>query len=287
MAKVKRGIEMKNRKLDTALLLAACGFKVYPLTAGTKIPVKGMHGEYDATSNKDTIVNWFNYDSSYNLALNLQASGLAVIDLDSHGNGINGIRNYSKYLMEHGNDYMDSLKTYTELTPHGGVHIFYELNHDLGNKDIQLMPGVELLTGKVVIAPSYISKIDKWYMPQYQGYQTLSRDNVQPLPNWIVELANDRQQRTKTINNIPEDSSLIRGKTWTGKFLDELVQGAGKGDRNIYLTHLMGKFVRTGANSDTIYNLLHYANSNFIPPLPANEVNNIFGSILKRSGDYK
>lgn len=287
MAKVKRGIEMKNRKLDTALLLAACGFKVYPLTAGTKIPVKGMHGEYDATSNKDTIVNWFNYDSSYNLALNLQASGLAVIDLDYHGNGINGVKNYSQYLMDHGNTYMDSLKTYTELTPRGGIHIFYNLNHDLGNKDIQLMPGVELLTGKVVIAPSYISEINKWYMPQYQGYQTLSRENVQPLPNWIFELANDRQQRTKTINNIPEDSSLIRGKTWTGKLLDELVQGAGKGDRNNYLTHLMGKLVRTGANSDTIYNLLHYANSNFIPPLPVNEVNNIFGSILKRSGDSK
>ena len=189
--------------------------------------------------------------------------------------------------MEHGNDYMDSLNTYTELTPHGGVHIFYELNQDLGNKDIQLMPGVELLTGKVVIAPSYISEINKWYMPQYQGYLTLSRDNVRPLPNWIIELANSRQQRTKTINNISDSGSFVRGKTWTGKLLDELVQGAGKGDRNIYLTHLMGKLVRTGANSDTIYNLLDYANSNFTPPLPPNEVNNIFGSILKRSGDSK
>lgn len=277
-----------NKKLDTALILAACGFKVYPLTAGTKIPVKGMHGEHDATSDKATIMNWFEIDSSYNLALNLQASSLAVIDLDYHGNGINGVKNYSQYLMDHGNTYMDSLKTYTELTPRGGIHIFYNLNHDLGNKDIQLMPGVELLTGKVVIAPSYISEINKWYMPQYQGYQTLSRENVQPLPDWIIELAAYRTSPMAAENSATKITrTLPTRKTWTGKLLDELVQGANKGDRNNYLTHLMGKLVRTGANSDTIYNLLDYANSNFTPPLPPNEVNNIFGSILKRSGDSK
>lgn len=272
-----------NKKLDTALILAACGFKVYPLTAGTKIPVKGMHGEHDATSDKATIMNWFEIDSSYNLALNLQASGLAVIDLDYHGNGINGVKNYSQYLMDHGNTYMDSLKTYTELTPRGGIHIFYNLNHDLGNKDIQLMPGVELLTGKVVIAPSYISEINKWYMPQYQGYQTLSRENVQPLPDWIIELAKEAQQQTVKPAAVYENYQPGQ-KRWTGRLLDELVHGAPKGDRNNYLTQLTGKMFRVGADSDSIYNLLSFANSNCEPPLPDHEINSIFGSILKKNG---
>lgn len=277
-----------NNTFNVAQSLAENGIKVYPLSAGSKIPVQGSHGEHDATDNLDTIKKWFNYNPNFNLAINLQASGLAVIDLDYHGNGINGVKNYSQYLMDHGNTYMDSLKTYTELTPRGGIHIFYNLNHDLGNKDIQLMPGVELLMGKVVIAPSYISEINKWYMPQYQGYQTLSRENVQPLPDWIIELAAYRTSPMAAENSATKITrTLPTRKTWTGKLLDELVQGANKGDRNNYLTHLMGKLVRTGANSDTIYNLLDYANSNFASPLPDKEVNNIFGSILKRSGDYK
>lgn len=272
-----------NNTLDTALVLAKCGMKVYPLTAGTKIPVKGMHGEYDATDDPNTIREWFAYNPNLNLAINLQASGLAVIDLDYHGNGINGVKNYSQYLMNHGNTYMDSLKTYTELTPRGGIHIFYNLNHDLGNKDIQLMPGVELLTGKVVIAPSYISEINKWYMPQYQGYQTLSRENVQPLPDWIIELAKEAQQQTVKPAAVYENYQPGQ-KRWTGRLLDGLVHGAPKGDRNNYLTQLTGKMFRVGADSDSIYNLLVFANSNCEPPLPDHEVNSIFGSILKKNG---
>lgn len=271
-----------NNTFNVAQSLAKNGIKVYPLSAGSKIPVQGSHGEHDATDDLDTIKKWFNYNPNFNLAINLQVSGLAVIDLDYHGNGINGAKNYSKYLLKHGNAYMDSLKTYTELTPRGGVHIFYKLNHDLGNKDIQLMPGVELLTGKVVIAPSYISEINKWYIPQYQGYQTLSRENVQPLPDWIIELATEAQKHTT--KPAAQGNYQPGQKRWTGRLLDGLVHGASKGDRNNYLTQLTGKMFRVGADSDSIYNLLVFANSNCEPPLPDHEVNSIFGSILKKNG---
>lgn len=272
-----------NKTLDTALILAECGMKVYPLTAESKIPVQGSHGEHDATSDPNIIREWFLNNPNYNLAINLQASGLAVIDLDYHGNGINGVKNYSQYLMDHGNAYMDSLKTYTELTPRGGVHIFYKLNHDLGNKDIQLMPGVELLTGKVVIAPSFIEKFNKGYIPQYQGYPALTNDNVQSLPEWIVDLVKDAKQRTSNPATVYENYQPGQ-KRWTGRLLDELVHGTGKGERNNYLTQLTGKMFRVGADSKTVYNLLSFANSNCEPPLPDNEINSIFGSILKKNG---
>lgn len=272
-----------NNTFDVAQSLAENGIKVYPLSPGSKIPVTGSHGEHDATDDLDTIKKWFDYNPNFNLAINLQASGLAVIDLDKHNNTTDGVQNYSKYLLNHGNNYMDSLKTYTELTPRGGIHIFYNLNHDLGNKDIQLMPGVELLTGKVVIAPSYISEINKWYMPQYQGYQTLSRENVQPLPDWIIELAKEAQEQTVKPATVYENYQPGQ-KRWTGHLLDDLVQGANEGDRNNYLTKLTGKMFRVGADSKTVYNLLSFANSNCEPPLPDHEVNSIFGSILKKNG---
>lgn len=272
-----------NNTFDVAQSLAKNGVKVYPLSAGSKIPVQGSHGEHDATDDLDTIKKWFDYNPNFNLAINLQVSGLAVIDLDYHGNGINGVKNYSQYLMDHGNAYMDSLKTYTELTPRDGVHIFYKLNHDLGNKDIQLMPGVELLTGKVVVAPSLIENLNKGYIPQYQGYPTLTNDNVQSLPEWIVDLVKDAKQRTSNPATVYENYQPGQ-KRWTGRLLDELVHGTGKGERNNYLTQLTGKMFRVGADSKTVYNLLSFANSNCEPPLPDHEVNSIFGSILKKNG---
>ena len=274
-----------NNTFNVAQSLAKNGIKVYPLSPGSKVPVAGSHGEHDATDDLDTIKKWFDYNPNFNLAINLQASGLAVIDLDKHNNTTDGVQNYSKYLLNHGNNYMDSLKTYTELTPRGGIHIFYNLNHDLGNKDIQLMPGVELLTGKVVIAPSYISEINKWYMPQYQGYPTLNNDNVQSLPEWIVDLVKDAKQRTTNSTTVYENYQPGQ-KRWTGRLLDELVHGAPKGDRNNYLTQLTGKMFHVGADSDSIYNLLAFANSNCEPPLPDNEINSIFGSILKKNGGH-
>ena len=120
-----------NNTFNVAQSLAKNGIKVYPLSPGSKIPVAGSHGEHDATDDLDTIKKWFDYNPNFNLAINLQASGLAVIDLDKHNNTTDGVQNYSKYLLNHGNNYMDSLKTYTELTPRGGVHIFYKLNQIL------------------------------------------------------------------------------------------------------------------------------------------------------------
>lgn len=272
-----------NNTFNVAQSLAKNGIKVYPLSPGSKIPVAGSHGEHDATDDLDTIKKWFNYNPNFNLAINLQASGLAVIDLDKHNNTTDGVQNYSKYLLNHGNAYMDSLKTYTELTPRGGVHIFYKLNHDLGNKDIQLMPGVELLTGKVTIAPSFIDKFNKGYIAQYQGFQSLSYDNVQSLPLWIIDLAKEAQERTAKPATDYENYQPGQ-KRWTGRLLDELVHGTGKGERNNYLTQLTGKMFRVGADSKTVYNLLSFANSNCEPPLPDNEINSIFGSILKKNG---
>lgn len=272
-----------NNTFNVAQSLAENGIKVYPLSPGSKIPVASSHGEHDATNDLDTIKKWFNYNPNFNLAINLQASNLAVVDLDNHENATNGVQNYSKYIRNHGSSYVDSLKTYTEITPRNGLHIFYKLNQDLGNKDIQLMPGVELLTGKTVIAPSFINEFNKGYRAEYQGFQSLSYDKIQPLPEWITDLAKEAQEQTVKPAAVYENYQPGQ-KRWTGRLLDDLAHGAPKGNRNNYLTQLTGKMFHVGADSDSIYNLLAFANSNCEPPLPDHEVNTIFGSILKKNG---
>lgn len=270
-----------NKTLDTALILAECGMKVYPLTAESKIPVQGSHGEHDATDDPNTIREWFTYDPNYNLAINLQASGLAVIDLDNHSNGINGIRTYSEYIRNHGDSYVDTLRTYTEITPRNGFHIFYKLNHDLGNKDIQLMPGVELLTGKTVIAPSFINEFEKGYKAEYQGFQELSYDKIQPLPEWIIELAKDSlKQKPNTVFTISYNSGK---RTKTTLYFEMLVNGLGqKGIRNSNLASLIGGLLYRGVSADAIVELAKLANNNTPEPLSTTELDRTIRSIFQR-----
>lgn len=182
-----------NNTLNIALTLANCSMKVFPLSSGSKVPVQGSHGEYDATNDPNIIKKCFNDNPNYNLAINLQTSSLAVIDLDKHNQGPDGVVNYRNYLLNHGNNQVDSVKTYTEVTPRGGLHIFYKLNHNLGSKDIQLMPGAELLTGKAVVAPSLITKLNKGYHTAWAGFQSLTYDNTQSLPGWVIDLVRKAQ----------------------------------------------------------------------------------------------
>lgn len=270
-----------NNTFDVAQRLAKSGIKVYPLSPGSKVPVQGSHGEHDATSDPNIIREWFLNNPNYNLAINLQASGLAVIDLDRHSKGVNGIRNYGDYLRNHGNSYMNSLRTYTELTPRNGFHIFYKFNHDLGNKDIQLMPGVELLTGKTVIAPSFINEFEKGYKAEYQGFQELSYDKIQPLPEWIIELAKDSlKQKPNTVFTISYDSGK---RTKTTLYFEMLVNGLGqKGIRNSNLASLIGGLLYRGVSADAIVELAKLANNNTPEPLSTTELDRTIRSIFQR-----
>lgn len=267
--------------LDTALILAKCGMKIYPLSAGSKVPVQGSHGEHDATNDLATVREWFNQNSSYNLAINLQASDLAVVDIDNHSSKINGNQNYSSYLRNHGETYIDSLRTYTETTPRNGLHIFYKLNQDLGNKDIQLMPGVELLTGKTVIAPSFINEFNKGYRPKYQGFQSLDYNTVQEIPEWLVELAkNSLKQKSNTVFTISYDSGR---RTKTTLYFEMLVNGLGqKGIRNSNLASLIGGLLYRGVSADAIVELAKLANNNTPEPLSTTELERTIRSIFQR-----
>lgn len=270
-----------NNAFNVAQRLAKSGIKVYPLSPGSKVPVQDSHGEHDATDDPNTIREWFTYDPNYNLAINLQASGLAVVDLDNHSNGVNGIRTYSEYIRNHGDSYVDTLRTYTEITPRNGFHIFYKLNHDLGNKDIQLMPGVELLTGKTVIAPSFINEFEKGYKAEYQGFQELSYDKIQPLPEWIIELAKDSlKQKPNTAFTFSYDSGK---RTKTTLYFEMLVNGLGqKGIRNSNLASLIGGLLYRGVSADAIVELAKLANNNTPEPLSTTELDRTIRSIFQR-----
>lgn len=204
MLKEKKVLNM-NKALDTALILANSGIHVYPLSTGSKVPLQGSHGEHDATTDLDTIREWFT-NNNHNLAINLKASGLAVLDLDKHSTNTDGVTNWSNYLLNNGNNAVDSLKTYSEFTPQLGIHIFYRFDDELPG-DIKLLPGVELLTDKVTIAPSYINESKRGYQPSYEGFPSLEKNKLLDLPKFIIQLASQTQRKEKSNTTI---STLFR-----------------------------------------------------------------------------
>ena len=112
----------------------------------------------------------------------------------------------------------------------------------------------------------------------YQPLKGHKITKLAPVPQWLL----DEIQRVSHPNPVFGGSTVYRGKRWTGKLLDEIVNGASTGNRNDFLTKIAGKMFFTGAEPQTVYNLLFTTNDNYLDtPLAEAEVNKIFKSVLK------
>lgn len=148
--------------------------------------------------------------------------------------------------------------------------MFFKLGGQHPHKRVNWRPGIDILTDFVVIAPSVIDG---------KSYHPLSGATIaqaKPVPDWLT------RDLTKSKLDVARKTAKATHKTWTGRWLDDLVQGTSTGNRNVFLTSLVGKILNTGCQSETAYELLQYANSRLETPLPDKEVNRIFLSILKR-----
>ncbi|WP_420326778.1 bifunctional DNA primase/polymerase [Levilactobacillus brevis] len=251
-----------------ALDLAESGYEIYPLSANTKIPPKGHHGYSEATRDQGTIFAWFKTAPAYNLGLRLDTSHLLVVDVDIHDSAKNGKDSLFE-LQRQGKTLQPD--TYIEKTAGGGLHYFFKYTGDKTRK-IDVWPGIDLFNDFTVIAPSEIN--GKSYSP-LDG-RTLA--DVKQAPNWLVdELAGQKANWTS------EHAYTTRPKKFMGHLLDEMVTGTTQGNRNAWLTKMIGRLFVTGAEPETVYELACSINERFIDqPLETKEVTTIYNSILKR-----
>ncbi|MBU5274532.1 bifunctional DNA primase/polymerase [Levilactobacillus brevis] len=254
--------------LYAALDLVESGYEIYPLSANTKIPPKGHHGYSEATRDQNTIWDWFQNNPDYNLGLALDTSHLLVVDVDIHESAKNGKDSLMK-LQRQGKTLPND--TYIEKTAGGGLHYFFKY---VGAKirKVDVWPGIDLLTDFTVIAPSEINA------KPYEALDGRTLADVKPAPNWLVaELTGQKANWT------PENVYATRTKKYTGKLLDEMVNGTEQGNRNAWLTKMIGRLFATGAEPETVYELSCSINERFIDqPLETKEVTTIYNSILKR-----
>ncbi|WP_245155257.1 bifunctional DNA primase/polymerase [Levilactobacillus yiduensis] len=252
-----------------ALALAKQGFKLFPLIANTKKPPRGMDGYKSATSDLQAVSGWFEVEPATNIGLRLDTSNLLVVDVDRHTSGSDGVASLAE-LKRTG--YELPTDTYIEKTPGSGLHLFLSVagTNEHPQRKVNWRPGVDVLTDFVVIAPSVIG--GRSYQPV--GSQQLTQ--AVAAPDWLLS------DLSKKKVNVSRGNATPTRKTWTGRWLDDLVQGTAAGNRNVFLTSLVGKIFNTGCQSATAYELLQVANDHLDTPLPSSEVNQIFKSVLKR-----
>ncbi|MCL0330850.1 bifunctional DNA primase/polymerase [Apilactobacillus xinyiensis] len=252
-------------KINYITNLAEKEMYLLPVSANNKVPLKRYveHGYKSATANVFKLMNWFkDVDTNNNkgVALRLDTSNIVVVDVDiNHGNGdgkaeLTSLYNQGKILPP---------DTKIERTQNGGLHYFFRTDKKLKNKKIT--DNIELKTDQAIIYPT-------------ANYSLVNGDfkDIKPLPSWIT--ADGRKE--PNYSNVRNYSN--KRNMWVGKALDSIFTATIQGNRDVYLTSLCGKLLRTGAKAETVYNLMFICNENMDIPLPDNQVNKIFKSILKR-----
>jgi hypothetical protein len=137
---------LENQLLEAALDYSEKGWRVFPLTAKSKVPMAGTKGLHEATTDPATIVEWWTKHPNANIGLR-GGGGLCIVDADVK-NGKDGLR--SLEAMEVDTD------TLSVCTPSGGRHFYYRTGENFVNSQ-DALSGVDIRSeGAYVLAPPSI-----------------------------------------------------------------------------------------------------------------------------------
>lgn len=245
--------------LDTALSMAKQGFKVYPTVRGKKIPLKGSHGQLDASNDPSRVFDMFQQEPNADVSLKLE--NIIVLDIDEHEGGANGrisMRNAGIEL---------PTNTRVEITPNNGYHFFFKYSGEHFNQ-VNLLPGVEVKGDQIKIAPS-------------KGYELQSNKPAIDAPEWLLKLIkqNRKPKYQSTESYVPGEVTFI------GKKLNDLLDGAPQGVRNKWLANQIGFYIGQGVQPTKVYKLMWWITQTELigsKPIRKSEFDGVFRSIIRR-----
>lgn len=202
---------MGNRLLRAALKYAELGWHVFPCAG--KIPaIPGAGGFRHATNDTGKINEW--WSGRYrqcNIGVWPRPSGLIVLDIDRKRPDQDGLERLNEL-----ESYLGKLPhTPTQLTPSGGLHMFYRAPGVELDKHPFESPYLELFTDNhVCLAPSRIG--EKKY--EWDSGAHILETSLADLPKEWIDYAHDRTPHCKRHNDgramehtAPIESSLL----WT------------------------------------------------------------------------
>ena len=168
---------------SSAVRYALRGLHVFPLSPGTKIPLRDTHGCLDATTDPDeTRARWRDPPPSANIGVATgRRSGIWVLDVDTHHDGDNSL---AKIEVDHG----PLPLTVEASTPRGGRHLYWRWNvedPEIRNSAGRVGPGLDVRGegGFVVVPPSMLAdgRGYHWIKNGARAFTTA--------PAWLVNLA--------------------------------------------------------------------------------------------------
>lgn len=253
-------------KLQSAIEYAQKGFYVIP-TDGKRPLIK--FANTPPLTVEQVKYYWSKYPDA-NIAL--RTVDFFVVDIDAkqaHGvDGIKSLHNLPKGAI---------IPTLSQRTASGGYQLFYQKPHDSDVKQIiGFRAGIDIkahINNYAIVPPSNTNKgVYQWINPKAPIKSPSKR---------LLELLKTYNPPRNSFHFVSQARNNSIGKKWTGIVLDNLVQGAPEGQRNDYLTRLCGQMIYAGADSETVWTLINYANQFNTPPLEDREVGKIVASVLK------
>jgi len=247
---------MGDQLLQAALAYAdRFGWWVFPIKPGRKEPLT-QHGCLDATSDAETICEWWTRWPAANVGIACGQSGLVVIDIDP---AKGGEESWSDLCQRHSID--DN--TVISLTGAGGQHfVFTNPNGaDIRNSVGHLGPGVDVRgNGGYIVAPPSIHPNGREYAWEVTAHPADRKPAPLPVP--LLKLLTDGDQVT------PKVAPLLPDRIPEGR-------------RNEVLTSLAGSMRRWGTGKAAILAALAVENERCEPPLDQAELERIAKSMMR------
>ena len=184
-----------------AIALAHKGWRVFPLTPGSKVPRFGMTDwEGRSSAQVSTIMNWW-VDGAYNIGVPAGINGLLVLDLDVPKNLAKKDWPTIEQITQHRG--IPDPGTLAQRTPSGGIHLIFQMPEGLklGNSPGRLPEKVDVRGfGGYFVGPGSVTPRGK--------YEIVRQAEVLPLPEKVIELitAPSRELRPS-----PPPRGLLRG----------------------------------------------------------------------------
>jgi hypothetical protein len=189
--------EASGRMRDPALVWAAHGFPVFPVTVDKKPvpardkdangkPIPGTGGFKKATTDPIQIRAWWEYHE-YLIGLPTgAASGLCCIDVDTSEDHADGIAEWDKLIAQH-----EPIVTREHRSATGGPHLIFDFDWPTGCSSGRLPKGIEVKGqgGYIVVPPS---------RRKGRAYTVHHDHDIDPgpLPLWLRDLISAGRQRS-------------------------------------------------------------------------------------------
>ena len=260
-----------NRVLDQAKQYISLGWEVLPIhkpldgkcscgkaacSSSGKHPACA-HGFKDASKELKTCTSWFEKDNR-NIGIKTgKETGLFVLDIDPRNGGFQSLDALEE---QHGR----LPETLVAETGGGGLHYYFKYPE---GKDIKsrsnVYPGIDIKAdgGYVVAEPSIHSSGQPY---AFRDAEEVSLDQLMHAPEWLLDLIENVELISKSINNTSSPKSI------------------GEGKRHMFLLSLGGKLRRCGLDFETLKITLEKVNElKCTPPLEGSEVASISKGLMK------